>query len=97
MLWQYLTSFADVLIPDLWLLLHELLHQLLALFALEDNHLDPSFLEILLASNEILILSDHDTRHLVQDTSPGAHIAWRKTGIHGGALVRGSWKPARIL
>lgn len=64
-------------IPQCRLLLNELPHQLNTLPILQYHHLNPPVLEILLAPNEIHILSDYHPLDLVQDTCTCAHIAGR--------------------
>ena len=78
-------SGSDSPVPGL--LADELVHQLFALLALHVDDLDAARLEVRLATQESLILAEHDAGDLVEDAGTGAHVTGRERGVHGGALV----------
>jgi hypothetical protein len=59
-------------LPDLGLLLNELIHQILTLLTLHNHDLNASLLQIGFAAKEGLILSNHNTGDTIEDTRPGA-------------------------
>jgi hypothetical protein len=73
------------------MLLDKRAHQLLALSALNINHLNAVFAKVLLATMESLVLTKNDAGDFVQYASSGTHIARRERGIHSTAGVGGSW------
>lgn len=48
---------TDVFVPILRIVLDKLVHQLLAIFALQDYHLDALLHQVLFAANEGLVLA----------------------------------------
>lgn len=62
-------------------------HQLLALGVIQVHHLDPLRTEQLLGTNKVVVLTNDDSLDTVQDTSSGAHVARRQSGVHGALLV----------
>lgn len=58
------------------MLLNELSHESLAFGALNIDDFDTSFLEILLATNEGVVLTQDYALDLVQYASASAHVTW---------------------
>ena len=63
--------------PDMRLLLNELVHELFAFGIVEYHYFNATLLEVILTSNESLVLRDDDLLDFVHDASAGAHVTWR--------------------
>jgi hypothetical protein len=84
-------------VPKLRLLLHKLLHQLLALLVIQHHHFFTPIQKIFFAAHEALVLPDDNPLNLVEYAGTCAHVAWRQCGVHSRTLVGGGGKTARIL
>lgn len=79
---------TDVFIPLLGLFFDELLHQCLALLILQNDDLNASALQVLLASKESFVLANDNPLDFVHYTCTGTHITRREAGVHSRTLVR---------
>ena len=79
---------TDIFIPLLGLFFDELLHQCFALLVLQNDDLNASALQVLLASNESFVLANDNSLDFVHYTRTSTHVTGREAGVHGRTLVR---------
>lgn len=83
--------------PLLGVVVDKLLHQIFTFGGIDVDNLNASLLEVIFATNKSLVLAEHNTLDLVQDTGSSTHVTGRKSRVHSSALVGRSWEPTSIL
>lgn len=88
---------ANVFVPVLGSLSDELLHEIIALFVFQVNHLSTLRSKQVLTTNESLVLAKHNSVNTVQQAGTGAHIARTEGAVHGSSLVSTTRQTASLL
>jgi hypothetical protein len=83
-----LVFLTDIFVPIFGLLLDKLLHQVVTLFVVQNNHFNTPLFQVLLAAYKRLVFANNDSFDLVHDTGTGTHVAWAQGGVHGSTTVR---------